>query len=148
MTGTDHHPIEKVSAEGEPLKPRDNARKFIYQCGVIVRDNIPITIGEWKKLAKAVRVSYVDDRLKEFLWEELISHFSLPVYAIDEETEKMRLNVNKWALKKMAQQFNNFKNTLYRNYVKDKKTSRMDGGTRESGEALARISGVQGIGRG
>jgi hypothetical protein len=28
---------------------------------------------------------------------------------------------NKWALKKMTQQFNNFKNTLYRNYVKDKK---------------------------
>jgi hypothetical protein len=93
MTGTDHHPIEEVSAEGEPLKPRDNARKFISQCGVIVRDNIPINIREWKKLAKAVGVSYVDDRLKEFLWEELISHFSLPVYATDEETEKMRLNV-------------------------------------------------------
>jgi len=36
--------IDEAAEYGEPIAPEKNARKFINQCGVIVRDNIPITI--------------------------------------------------------------------------------------------------------
>jgi hypothetical protein len=36
------------------------------------------------------------------------------------ETEALKLKVKKWALKKMAQQFNNHKKKLYNNYIKNK----------------------------
>jgi hypothetical protein len=52
--------INEVVADGEPIAPAQNARKFISQCGVIVRDNIPITIQEWNKPKEDREVSYVD----------------------------------------------------------------------------------------
>ena len=100
-----HLRIEEVSAQGEPLLPKANAATFVSQCGYIVRDNIPITIREWHKPAKGDGVSFVEDRFKDFLWESLISHFTLPVQATSELTNAMRSKVKEWALKKMATQF-------------------------------------------
>jgi hypothetical protein len=53
--------IDEVAEDGEPIAPEQNARKFINQCGVIVRDNIPITIREWNKPKVDRGVSYVDE---------------------------------------------------------------------------------------
>jgi hypothetical protein len=53
--------IDEVAADGEPIAPTQNARKFISQCRVIVRDNIPITIQEWNKPKEDREVSYVDE---------------------------------------------------------------------------------------
>jgi hypothetical protein len=70
--------IDEVAEDGEPIAPVQNARKFIYQCRVIVRDNIPITIREWNKPKEDREVSYVDERSKNLLWDTLMSHFNLP----------------------------------------------------------------------
>lgn len=38
--------IDKVGDDGEPLEPIDSRRKFINQCGVLVRDMVPIILEE------------------------------------------------------------------------------------------------------
>ena len=52
MVGDAHLPIEVISADGKLLEPKANAAKFVHQCGVIVRDNVDISIQEWVKPAK------------------------------------------------------------------------------------------------
>ena len=117
MVGGARHTITSVADSGEPMMPAANARAFVHQCGIIVRDNVPISIQEWNKLKKDEGASYVSDRLKDWLWNKLISYFTLPVLQTESETEKLSLKVKEWALKKMATQFNKFKNKLYQEYV-------------------------------
>ena len=74
-----HLTIELVSPDGKPLLPRANANTFVHQCGVIVKDNVPISVREWNKPAKVEGVSFVNDRCKTVLLDKLISHFTLPV---------------------------------------------------------------------
>jgi hypothetical protein len=69
--------IEEISEDGEPIAPAAHANKFTRQCGVLVRDNIPITIREWKK-TKTEPVSYICKRLKNMLWMKLMVNFTLP----------------------------------------------------------------------
>ena len=115
--GTDDHlRIDVVDANGKPLAPEANAIKFVHQCGVIVRDNVDISIQEWVKPAKLEGVTYVDDRTKDVLWTKLIAHFTLPVLDSEVKTKAMTAKVRHWALMKMAQQFNNYKNRLYREW--------------------------------
>nr|TKW20836.1 hypothetical protein SEVIR_4G115600v2 [Setaria viridis] len=40
--------ITKVTEEGQPIALENVARKFVSQYGTIVRDNVPISIREWK----------------------------------------------------------------------------------------------------
>src|SRR5664279_2347992 len=127
MGDTKHLTIDAVSEDGEPLEPRKTTTAFVCQCGVLVRDNIPITIREWNKPAKVDGVSFVDDRSKDWLWESLMSHFNLPVLATPELTDAMKSKVKKWALKKMATQFQTFKKRLYKNYLKEKKAPEFTG---------------------
>jgi hypothetical protein len=35
--------IEEIGEDGEPIAPAAHISKFTRQCGVLVRDNIPIT---------------------------------------------------------------------------------------------------------
>ena len=115
-----HLRIEVVYPEGKRLEPKANANKFVHQCGVIVRDNVPISVQEWQK-PKVEGVSYVDNRLKGVLWNKLIARFTLPVLGSEQQTKAMTEKVKHFALKKMAEHFNNYKNRLYRAYVKNKK---------------------------
>jgi hypothetical protein len=57
--------IDEVNEDGEPIAPKENVHLFVNQCGVIVRDNIPITIREWNK-PKLDGVNYVNQRSKDF----------------------------------------------------------------------------------
>ena len=57
--------------------------------------------------------------MKKVLWTKLLSYFTLPVLETESETEKQNAKVKKFALSKMAQQFNKFKNNLYREYLAD-----------------------------
>ena len=68
--------IEEIAADGKPTAPKWTADRFISQCGVVVRDSIPISIQEWNK-PKADGVSYVDDRSKDELWNTLMTNFTL-----------------------------------------------------------------------
>ena len=110
--------IEEVAEDGQLIAPAKNAKLFVSQCGVIVRDNIPITVREWHKpkAEGAEGVSYVDDIAKDHLWSELMAHFTLPPEE-DPEDKKIEGKVKAWALKKMAEQFKNHKKRLYRDYV-------------------------------
>ena len=103
------------------MLPKKNATRFVHQCGVVVRDNIPISTPLWYKPANPEGVTYVSEQAKNDLWDKLIAHFTLPVLDSIEETNKMTALVKHFALKKMAEQFRNYKNKLYRDYVKDKK---------------------------
>ena len=98
----------------------------MHQCGVTVRDTVPISVQEWKP-AKVAGVSYVNERLKDVLWDKLIAHFTLPVLDSPGKTTAMTNKVKHFALKKMAEQFNNYKNRLYREYVKNKKAPDFSG---------------------
>jgi hypothetical protein len=69
--------IEEIGEDGEPIAPAAHASKFTRRCRVLVRDNIPITIREWKKI-KTEPVNYVRKRLKNMLWKKLMVNFTLP----------------------------------------------------------------------
>ena len=109
------------------MLPQKNATKFVHQCGVVVRDNIPISIPLWYKPAKPEGVTYVTEGSKDDLWNRLIAHFTLPVLDTRENTEKLAKKVKQFTLKKMAEQFNKYKNQLYRQYEKDNKAPNFTG---------------------
>ena len=107
--------IDEVAEDGEPIAPARHAIIFTRQCGVVVRDSIPITTREWNK-PHADGASYVDGRTKEMLWTNLMANFTLPPEE-DEEQKVIEPKVKAWALKKMAEQFCNFKKILYKDYI-------------------------------
>ena len=117
-----HFRIDVVSADGKPLEPPKSASKFVHQCGVVVRDNVPISLQEWNKQKNIEGDNYyVSIRTKNVLWEKLRAHLTLPVLDCPERTEAMMNKVKHWAMKKMAEQFNNWRNRLYRDWVEKKK---------------------------
>jgi hypothetical protein len=69
--------IEEVGRDGQPFAPKRSRDTFIHQCGVIVRDSVPISIEESNK-KKDPSVSYVHNRLKDDLWSSLMTNFTLP----------------------------------------------------------------------
>ena len=106
--------IDSIKASGEPLTPKNIANKFVRQCGVLVKDQLPISIQEWKDpKTKCPDVTWVDDRAKEKLWESLMEHFTRPDYFTEADVKKGK----DAALKKMAIAFNTHKKTVWANYV-------------------------------
>ena len=60
--------IDEIEDNGRPSAPKEHARIFVNQCGVIVRDNLPITIQEWIKQKNAGDLaSYVNERTTNLL---------------------------------------------------------------------------------
>ena len=60
--------IEAIRPNGEPLEPKKHADKFIRQCGVLVKDQLPIKLQEWRAPAKPrPDVTYVDKNKKTAL---------------------------------------------------------------------------------
>ena len=134
--------IDAIKPNGEPDEPKKNAKKFIRQCGVIVRDQIPISVQEWNKPAKGDDgVSFVSKRAKDLLWESLMSHFTLPDHFRDAKLEKVKNS----ALKKMAIAFNNHKKNIWVAYVNaGKKTPEFKGTLEKVRDHW--VTFVQGIG--
>ena len=57
--------IEAFKPNGEPLAPKKIADKFVRQCGVLVKDQLPISLQEWRKPAKPrPNVTFVDENKK------------------------------------------------------------------------------------
>ena len=55
--------IEAIKPNGEPSAPKKIADKFIRQCGVLVKDQLPISLQEWREPAKPrPDLTFVDDR--------------------------------------------------------------------------------------
>ena len=122
--------IDDIAANGRPTEPKENAIKSINQCGVLARDNIPITVQEWNKPKKGrAGVIYVGDRAKDDLWDKLMANFNLPPdYNVEDEDgnpnpdgERRRLKVSEFALGKMAEAFRNWRKNLWATYLKNEK---------------------------
>nr|XP_051228830.1 uncharacterized protein LOC127346586 [Lolium perenne] len=105
--------LTAFKANGEPVEPKEFCRKFTSQSGVIVRDHVPISIQEWHKPKNPESgATYVNDSMKKFLWETLLTKFSLP----EDMTEGQKDKVKEWTWKKMAIQFQSFKKNLWDKY--------------------------------
>ena len=60
--------LDSIEASGEPLTPKNIANKFIRQCGVLVKDQLPIKLQEWREPAKPrPDVTFVDKNQKDLL---------------------------------------------------------------------------------
>ena len=128
-----------VAADGEPIAPTDVKQKFVKQCGVIVRDFVPITIQEWNK-PKDRDLTWLGDESKKHLFQKVMHNFTLPWPEVDpeegepseEQMDKLKKElvdkVKAWALKKMAELFNKYKKRLYTDYVLKGKTPDFDRG--------------------
>ena len=95
--------------DGEPVEPPKVAKKFVSQCGVIVRDNVPISIRKWKS-TDPTEEYVLPDTEKEMLWRELKAIFDWP------STHEAELR--DWTMKKMAVLFQDFKKKLYSQFLK------------------------------
>lgn len=102
--------IEAVRVDGRPTEPKKAGSKFIRQAGVLVRDQLPITIDQWNQPKKG-DATFLDDRSKETLWTSLLVNFTLPPEE-DENNPVIKEMVKEWTLKKMAVFFRNWKTTL------------------------------------
>ena len=134
--GVKYH-IESTKLSGEPLTPKNVADKWTRQCGVLVKDKLPISIQEWKEpKTKRPGVTWVDDRAKEVLWKSLMEHFTLPDHFTEADVEKVKAA----ALKKMAIAFNTHKKTVWGQLCrKRKEDSRIQGNTGGAKRTLARF---------
>jgi len=100
----------EIAEDGEPIAPVEFARKYVNQCGVLVRENIPINRHRWKSANKD-EPGVVPETEKDMLFESLKENFFFP-----EGTDIDK--VKEWTLKKMCNQFKDFKTKLHRDFVK------------------------------
>ena len=138
MGDHERYRIEKVAEDGTPTAPPDVKNKMVKQCGVLVRDYIPITVREWHQ-PKEGGVRYVGEVGKERLWRKLMLNFTLSAPEVDPDVEdpneaekiarkNMEQKVRDWALKKMAELFKNWKKRLNIEFVTKNKTPDFDKG--------------------
>ena len=79
MRADERYTIIEIDRAGQPIEPLRTKQKFNAQCGVLVRDMIPISIEQWlKPKDKDSQVSYVSDRQKADLWTALQENFTFP----------------------------------------------------------------------
>jgi hypothetical protein len=104
--------ITGIRNDGEPIEPSRTKDAFAAQCGVLVRDFIPISIHQWNKpKSEDPEVSFVTDRQKDELWNTLKANFILPPEE-DQEKPVIEPLIKTHALKKMAELFRRWKNHL------------------------------------
>ena len=124
MRSDERFEITAIARDGEPIEPIQTKNAFVAQCGVLVRDKIPISIQQWYKPAKDedAEVSYVNDMQKEDLWTELKANFTLPPEEDPEKPVKEQL-IKSCALKKMATLMRRWRKEL--NQFVEKKDTRI-----------------------
>ena len=123
------HDITHIEKDGKPIAPEKGAKAFIAQCGVLVRDHVPITVREWHKPKGLVLSAeeeaqglYIDDVAKNSIMNKLMSHFNIvPEEGGDAEKAKMEQALREFGKKKMAELFKSHKKRL-RRLIKLKKT--------------------------
>ena len=86
MGDHERYHLEVIREDGRPLAPAKHVVHFISQCGVVVRDHIPITVRDWNK-PTAGGASYVGTTAKEHLWRKLMVNFTLPALEVDPDEE-------------------------------------------------------------
>ena len=126
MRSDERFEITAIARDGQPIEPIRTKDAFAAQCGVLVRDKIPISIHQWYKPKKEdPEVSYVNDMQKNDLWTELKSNFTLPPEDNPENPVKEKL-IKSFALKRMAELFRRWKKELNK-FVENKETPEFKG---------------------
>ena len=121
MSSDEKFEIIEIAPDGEPIEPIRTRKAFSSQCGVLVREKIPISIQQWyKPKEEDPEVSYVNDIQKEYLWTELKANFTLPPEEDPEKPVKEQL-IKSCALKKMETLMRRWRKELDQ-FVKNKKT--------------------------
>ena len=65
LSSDERFEIIAIAPDGQPIEPIQTKNAFVVQCGVLVRDKIPISIQQWFKPAtEDPEVSYVNDMQK------------------------------------------------------------------------------------
>ena len=101
--------ITAIAGDGQPIEPIRTKEAFAAQCGVLVREKIPISIHRWlKPKNEDPEVSYVSDMQKDDLWTTLKENFTLQEEENPEQPVKEQL-IKSHALKKMAELFRRWK---------------------------------------
>ena len=78
----------------------------MQHCGHLVRDRLPISAHEWKQKINEPHVSFVSDLDKNLIWDDILQHFTLQADDYDDiNDDELKELVRKWAMKKMATQF-------------------------------------------
>ena len=92
--------IDAIKTNGEPLAPKNIANKCVRQCGVLLKDQLPISLQEWTEPSKKCPdLTFVDDRAKSMLWEKLMEHFTLPDQLTVADVEKVKdAALGRWQL--------------------------------------------------
>ena len=112
MSSDERFEITAIARDGEPVEPIRTKNAFSAQCGVLVRDKIPISIYQWYKTKNEdPEVSYVNDMQKDDLWTELKANFTLPRKE-DPEKPVIEQLIKSFALKKMACLFRRWRKEL------------------------------------
>ena len=123
MSSDEKFEIIEIAPDGEPIEPIRTRKAFFSQCGVLVREKIPISIQQWyKPKEEDPEVSYVNDMQKEYLWTEMKANFTLPPEEDPEKPVKEQL-IKSCALKKMATLMRRWRKEL--NQFVEKKDTRI-----------------------
>ena len=78
----------------------------MQHCGCLVRDRLPISAREWKQKINEPHASFVSDLDKNLIWDDILQHFTLQADDYDDiNDDELKELVRKWAMKKMATQF-------------------------------------------
>jgi hypothetical protein len=62
------HAIYKIGPHGEPLEPETVIGVFSNQCSYLVREHVPITYMNWKKVPEGLKDKVWLDMLKRFVY--------------------------------------------------------------------------------
>ena len=126
MSSDEKFEIIAIAPDGQPIEPLRTKSAFVAQCGVLVRDKIPISIQQWLKPAtEDPEVSYVNHMQKNDLWTKLKSTFTLPPEDNPEKPVKEQL-IKSFALKRMTELFRRWKKELNK-FVENKETPKFMG---------------------
>ena len=121
MSSDEKFEIIAIASDGQPIEPLRTKSAFVAQCGVLVRDKIPISIQQWfKPTTEDPKVSYVNDMQKDDLWTEPKANFTLPPEEDPEKPVKEQL-IKSCALKKMTDLFRRWRKEL-KKFVDNKET--------------------------
>jgi hypothetical protein len=101
LDDTVRYRIKVVGVDGEPQAPDDVAKKFVKQCGVLVRDYIPITIQEWNRPSGG-GVLYVGNITKDKIFAKLMINFLLPRPDVNPDEEERAKKELLYRIKKFA----------------------------------------------
>lgn len=105
------HVITGVGQDDRPIAPADAARNYVHHSGWVVRDNIPINIVNWHRRREHGddELPFLPDAQKDMLWKTMLETFMI--------LEEHQAKVREWTLKRMAEQFQDFKGDLYKKYI-------------------------------